>query len=208
VVNRNSEVIASAITNLDLHDLARLSRTYNMPGCYIVTPLKDQQTLAKRLIAHWCDGVGKELHPTRCEALRCLRWWMTLPRSGRYSREWGEEPTVWATTASRQTAALPYREARRQLSESGPKLILLVLPGIAPSLLEGIDAVLETIRWEGPYNHLSVRCAAAILVDRLLVPGLDPTGSSQVWSVQWIYGRFQRSDRCNRTLRFGGSDES
>jgi hypothetical protein len=173
VVNRNSEVIASAITNLDLHDLARLSRTYNMPGCYIVTPLKDQQSLAKRLIAHWCGGVGKELHPSRCEALRCLRVVDDIAQVRQdIRREWGEEPTVWATTASRQATALPYREARRQLSESGPKLILLGTAwGLAPSLLQGIDAVLETIRWEGTYNHLSVRCAAAILVDRLLGSG-------------------------------------
>jgi hypothetical protein len=170
VVNRNSEVIASAITNLDLHDLARLGRTYDMPGCYIVTPLKDQQSLAKRLIAHWCEGVGKELHPARCEALRCLRVVDDIARVRQdIYREWGEEPTVWATTASRQAAALPYREARRQLSEPRPKLILLGTAwGLAPSLLLETDAVLETIRWEGAYNHLSVRCAAAILVDRLL----------------------------------------
>jgi hypothetical protein len=173
VVNRNSEVIASAITNLDLHDLARLSRTYNMPGCYIVTPLKDQQSLAKRLIAHWCEGVGKELHPTRCEALRCLRVVDDITQVRQdIRREWGEEPTVWATTARPQMTGLPYPEARRQLGESGPKLILLGTAwGLAPSLLHGIDAVLETIRWEGTYNHLSVRCAAAILVDRLLGSG-------------------------------------
>jgi len=47
VLNRKGEIIASALTNLDLHDLARTARTYNIPSCYIVTPLKDQQALAR-----------------------------------------------------------------------------------------------------------------------------------------------------------------
>ena len=63
VLNRRGDLIASAITNLDLHDLARLCCTYGVPACYIVTPLKDQQALANRLTAHWIDGRGGEILP-------------------------------------------------------------------------------------------------------------------------------------------------
>ena len=73
VLNRKGEIIASAVTNLDLHDMARAARTYEIPACYIVTPLQDQQVLIKRLLDHWCEGVGKQLHPDREEALKRLK---------------------------------------------------------------------------------------------------------------------------------------
>lgn len=70
VLNRRGDVIASAITNLDLHDLARCACTYGIPGCFIVTPLRDQQALVGRLLKHWCEGVGKDLLPDREQALK------------------------------------------------------------------------------------------------------------------------------------------
>ena len=70
VLNRMGETIASAITNLDLHDLARSCCTYGVPVCYIVTPLKDQQALAHRLTSHWINGKGGEILPERREALK------------------------------------------------------------------------------------------------------------------------------------------
>lgn len=40
--------------------------------------------------------------------------------------------------------------------------------GLAPEVLEGCDAILRPLRWMDGYNHLSVRAAAAIIMDRLL----------------------------------------
>jgi hypothetical protein len=40
--------------------------------------------------------------------------------------------------------------------------------GLADTVLEQADALLEPIRGRDGYNHLSVRSAAAILFDRLL----------------------------------------
>ena len=42
-------MIASAVTNLDLHDIARAARTYAVDGVYVVTPLEDQRALVERL---------------------------------------------------------------------------------------------------------------------------------------------------------------
>jgi hypothetical protein len=172
VVNRNHEVIASAITNLDLHDLARLACTYDLPACYIVTPLMDQQDLARQLISHWCEGVGKELHPHRKQALERLRLVDDVDRARReILAEWGKPPLLWATSAQQQGPVLNHRSARRQLqAASGLQPILLLLGtawGLASTLAAEADAVLEAIPGRAGYNHLSVRCAAAILVDRL-----------------------------------------
>ncbi|MCU0588437.1 MAG: RNA methyltransferase [Syntrophobacteraceae bacterium] len=171
VVNRRGEIVASAVTNLDLHDLARAARTFNAAACYIVTPLKDQQELAGDLIRHWCEGVGFRLHPERGNALRRLRIVESLEaareeilaRSGRY-------PLVWATSAREIRGALAHGLARRILKGTeGPVLMLFGTAwGLSGTVLEEADAVLEPIRGVDDYNHLSVRCAAAILLDRLL----------------------------------------
>jgi len=73
VLNRHGELIASAITNLDLHDIARLARTYDLSAYYLVTPLPDQQVLARRLIGHWLEGVGGDINSDRREAMRLIR---------------------------------------------------------------------------------------------------------------------------------------
>jgi hypothetical protein len=82
----------------------------------------------------------------------------------------GRCPVVWATSARETGGALAHGHARRILNETDrPVLILLGTAwGLAGRILEEADAVLEPIRGADGYNHLSVRCAAAILLDRLL----------------------------------------
>lgn len=174
VLNRRGEIIASAVTNLDLHDLARAARTYEIPACFIITPLKDQQVLANRLVSHWCQGVGKELHPDRGEALSRLRVIESIDAAKReIEAECGRAPVVWATSARQCEGALGHAQARRRLADeaegSSPYLLLLGTGwGLAPYVFDEADAVLGSILGLNGYNHLSVRCAAAILMDRLL----------------------------------------
>jgi len=171
VVNRRGEIVASAITNLDLHDLARTARTYGLPACFIVTPLEDQRTLAGELISHWCVGVGRELHPDRAQALDLLRIEGSVEQACRaVEEETGQRPWLWATSARRGPEAVSLADARARLAGAGRPVLLLfgTAWGLAPGLLETVDAVLEAIQGQTDYNHLSVRSAAAILVDRLL----------------------------------------
>jgi hypothetical protein len=171
VVNRRGEIIASAVTNLDLHDLARTACTYDVPGCYVVTPLRDQRDLAKTLLSHWCEGVGRELHPDRATALSRLRVIDSLDEVLEDIRgESGCKPVVWATSARGIPGALSHVEARKILeSRSHPVLLLFGTAwGLADSVVKSADALLEPIGGVNGYNHLSVRCAAAIMMDRLL----------------------------------------
>jgi hypothetical protein len=171
VVNRRGEVIASAITNLDLHDLARAACTYDIPACYVVTPLKDQQVLARELLRHWCEGVGRELHPDRATALNRLKVVASLDEAREDIRTLcGSQPTLWATSARGAVRTFSHGEARRILQRNPAPFLLLfgTAWGLAESMLSEVDAVLEPIRGVDGYNHLSVRCAAAIMMDRLL----------------------------------------
>jgi len=171
VLNRMGDLIASAITNLDLHDLARLCCTYGVPACYIVTPLKDQQALANRLTAHWIDGRGGEILPERRQALKLLKVVENLALATEdIVQKTGKIPVLWATTAKNETGALPHRDARDLLErEDRPFLLLLGTGwGLAPEIFGVVDAVLAPIAGVNGYNHLPVRSAASILMDRLL----------------------------------------
>jgi len=171
VLNRTGDKIASAITNLDLHDLARSCRTYGVPACYVVTPLKDQQALANRLIAHWVYGTGGEILPERREAIRLLRVVESLSAALEdISGQSRQTPVLWATSAKNGRDVLSHREARDLLSrDSGPFLLVFGTGwGLAPEVFDISDAVLEPIPGVSGYNHLPVRSAASILMDRLL----------------------------------------
>ncbi|MGA2223134.1 MAG: RNA methyltransferase [Syntrophobacteraceae bacterium] len=171
VLNRMGDLIASAITNLDLHDLARLCCTYGVPACYIVTPLKDQQALANRLTAHWIDGRGGEILPERRQALKLLKVVESLALATEdIVQKTGKIPVLWATTAKNETGALAHRDARDLLErENRPFLLLLGTGwGLAPEIFGVVDAVLAPIAGVNGYNHLPVRSAASILMDRLL----------------------------------------
>ncbi|MBC7358960.1 MAG: RNA methyltransferase [Desulfacinum sp.] len=169
VLNRRGEEIASAVTNLDLHDLARLACTYELPACYVVTPLQDQQDLVRRLTHHWLHNVGKELHPDRERALRRLRLVGSVESlSEEIRRETGRTPLLWATSAKRHPRGISPAQARRMLEERNVPGVLVLGTGwgLAPSVLERCHGFITPIEGRGCYNHLSVRSAASILVDR------------------------------------------
>ncbi len=171
VLNRTGDVIASAITNLDLHDLARSCCTYGVPACYIVTPLKDQQVLANRITAHWVYGKGGEILPERRQALKLLRVVESLASAIEdIVQKTGKTPVLWATTAKNETGALSHRDARYLLERENRPFLLLFGTGwgLAPQIFGVVDAVLEPISGLNGYNHLPVRSAASILMDRLL----------------------------------------
>ncbi len=171
VLNRMGEIIASAITNLDLHDLARSCCTYGVPACYIVTPLKDQQALANRLTAHWIEGKGGEILPERREALKLLRIVESISAAVEdIAQKTGNSPVIWATTAKSGMGALGHSDARELLKrESRPFLLLFGTGwGLGPEVLAMANGVLEPIAGVNGYNHLPVRSAASILMDRLL----------------------------------------
>ena len=51
----------TSVTSLDIHDGARSAKTYGLKGYFIVTPLYDQQKIARTLLDFWQKGVGKRI---------------------------------------------------------------------------------------------------------------------------------------------------
>src|SRR5919206_297248 len=102
VYNKAREVVATSLTTLNLHDLARLTATYGMLGCYVVTPLQRQRELAHQMIAHWTQGYGATYNPTRAEALRYMHVVEHLEAVEQdINRRCGVAPRLSATDARR-----------------------------------------------------------------------------------------------------------
>jgi hypothetical protein len=172
VLNKVGETIGSAVTNLDLHDIARVARTYGVSDYYVATPFEDQHELIKEITDHWLHGQGARANPARKKALSILRPARNLDEvveqlSERYERE----VMIVATSArrQRQVTQIDYPTLRQRLGEQKPVLLVFgTAHGLAPALLQGVDAVLEPIQPDSDYNHLSVRSAVSIVLDRLL----------------------------------------
>lgn len=170
VYNKHREVVTTALTNLDLHDIARSARTYGLERFYIVTPSNEQQRLASRITGHWQEGWGADYNPDRREALRIVRITATLHEAREdFQGGFGKPVLTMATGAAQRPGALTFDEARRLISIADQPCLLLLGTGwgMTESCFEEADHILEPIRGIGDYNHLSVRSAAAIMLDRL-----------------------------------------
>jgi len=70
--NKNMDIVTTSVTNLDIHDIARAARTYDVDGFYIVHPSASQQRLIRDILAYWQEGYGGVYNSDRQEAFRLL----------------------------------------------------------------------------------------------------------------------------------------
>jgi hypothetical protein len=170
VRGREGETIAAAITGIDLHDIARTARTYDVACYFVITPLASQREIAERIQRYWLER--KECDPThRAEALQQVVIVDSLEDSlAHIASTEGTQPLVIATSARRSFhKEIGYGELRRRIErERQPVYILFGTGwGLADEVIAQSDYVLAPIYGVGEYNHLSVRAAAAVTLDRL-----------------------------------------
>jgi len=168
VVNKKGDIIASAFTNLDMHDISRIAKTYGVPAVYMVTPLADQKALMQKIIAHWKTGAGAAYNPDRREALEVIRIKDSLDQviEDVHQIE-GDRPKTIATCAQKYPQNIGYKRLQKMMKTSRPYLLIFGTAwGLAEKTIMSSDYVLEPIRGCGDYNHLSVRSATAITLDR------------------------------------------
>jgi hypothetical protein len=171
VYDKNHDVVATAVTNLDIHDIARSARTYGVARYYIVTPVEEQRKLVEKIKEHWLSGWGSTYNPKRKLALELLQLEVSLQDAIEdVEKRTGKRPKLVVTGASGRSNSVSFGEMKR-LMDDDPEQPFLLLLGTGWGLIEQIfnssDYVLEPISGGGDYNHLSVRSAAAIMLDRL-----------------------------------------
>jgi hypothetical protein len=171
VLDREGRSVTSAITNIDLHDISRSALTFGLCGLWVTHPIDAQRTLAHRVRDHWVSGSGGRRIPDRIPALGQLRIVTSLEEA---EAELGAGTERWTTSARVPdgTRAMSFAAGREALAGDGPPVLLVFGTGwgLAPEVHAGAAACLEPVlspREDG-YNHLSVRAAVAIILDRLL----------------------------------------
>ncbi|MCZ6514168.1 MAG: RNA methyltransferase [Nitrospinae bacterium] len=174
VYNKPGDIVTSSVTTLDVHDISRIGRTYNVGTFYVVTPLETQQKLVHRIMDHWLEGYGAEYNPTRKEALLNARVVSVLDDAvADIAQRRGERPRTIIPDAKRFPQSRSYREVREVLKNNHPYLLVFGTGwGLEKSIVERADIVLDPIEGLNGYNHLPVRAAIAIILDRLLGPGM------------------------------------
>jgi len=178
-VDRTGAVITTALTNFDIHDLARSSLTFGLAGYHVVTPITSQRDKAAHIAALWMEDASGE---HRAHALRLVRTADSIETViAELTAEYGQAPVVVGTSArpnafggaTTRTPAELVAEAREN---PAPLLLLLGTGwGLAEQLIPSVSRVLTPIEGASTWNHLSVRSAGAILLDRLFGRQADPT---------------------------------
>jgi hypothetical protein len=172
VYNKNMEVVTTSITNLDIHDIARAAATYGVRRYYLVHPAPAQQDLARRIMGFWREGAGAEYNANRYEALSAVRLTATLTEALADIQELEPGRRIFAvgTDARLYPQTLPYAALRERLEQENDTAYLLLFGtgwGMLREDMERLDHILPPICGPADYNHLSVRSAVSIILDRL-----------------------------------------
>ncbi|SNR86910.1 RNA methyltransferase [Desulfurobacterium atlanticum] len=171
VYNKERRVVTTSLTTLDIHDIARSSRTYGIKGYYIVQPIENHLWLANKLLSFWQGGHGREYNPKRWEALKLVK---AVPYFENVVSDIekieGKKPKVVVTTAKKYENAVSFGQMRELINkEDSPYVICFGTGwGLTEDFVKRADYILEPICGPTDYNHLSVRSAASIILDRLL----------------------------------------
>ena len=167
VRGRDGSIITTSITNLDVHDIARAARTYDILEYFIVTPIEAQRALVEHLLGYWREGDGSRRVPERSEALSRV---VPVESIAAALTRIGPDPIVVTTAARSGHPSTSFEATRTILANAGERPVLLMFGtgyGLADELLTSATIHLAPIRPGGDYNHLAVRSAVAIILDRL-----------------------------------------
>jgi hypothetical protein len=170
VLDKNGQIVTSAVTQIDIHDIARSATTYGARRFYVVTPVPALRALSEKILEHWETGYGSTYNLTRKEALSLVGLENDLDGTlVAVERATGQRATLIVTSAHDGPNRVDYATLRARLERDDGTYLLVFGTGwgLAPEVMQRADIILAPILGPTPYNHLSVRAAAAIILDRL-----------------------------------------
>lgn len=170
---KDGRVGATSVTSLDMHDIARSSRTYGFAGYSVVTELQDQQRIIQTILDFWSEhNPGAAYNRNRHEAIKYLTIQNDLESViENIEKKEGKKPLIIGTSARHNDIKnqITFHDQEKVWAHDRPVLILLGTgSGMSDSLLEKCDYMFVPLEGLSNFNHLSVRSAAAIIFDRWL----------------------------------------
>jgi hypothetical protein len=171
ILDRAKNIVCTNVTNFDIHDIARASRTYGVEKYFIVNKMQEQLSFVSRVLDHWRLGVGSVYNNKRKTALNMVELQPTLED---VIKTFPKKPLVVATSARELgIPRISFKDLRGRLESESSESILLVFGtgfGLGEQVLAQADMLLEPLKGasKDDYRHLSVRSAVSIVLDRLL----------------------------------------
>jgi hypothetical protein len=170
--SKDGKEITTSVTNLDIHDIARTARTFGFKRYFIVTPIKNQQAMVKKILGFWEADSGLIYNPDRKNALAEAEVIDTIELAiEEITKREGKKPCVVVTGANFEKYDGKEKELIEKIRLDDRPMFLLFGTGwgLTASVTEQADFRLEPIFGiaNDGYNHLSVRSAVAIYCDRL-----------------------------------------
>jgi hypothetical protein len=172
IKNKIGELVTTSVTNLDIHDISRSCRTFGVKEYFIVTPLNAQRELVNEILSHWETDRANSFNPDRQDALSIARCVESIDAAiSQIVKIEGNFPLVVATGANFESSDGNVSQLTKKLEIGNMPCLLLFGTGwgLHPIALEKADFKLSPIISKNTdgYNHLSVRSAVAIYLDRL-----------------------------------------
>lgn len=170
--DRVGDLVATNITNFDIHDIARACRVYGVDRYYIIHPVPEQLMFVERVLDHWNVGEGSKFNPMRKTALKDVRTAANLEDA---MKDWGYPHARTVVTSARSVEgqkAFNFAGFKSVLETDEQPYFLLFGTGfgLTRDFIKSCYGILEPIKGASPddYRHLSVRSAVSICLDRLL----------------------------------------
>jgi len=165
VYNKHGDIVTTSITNLDIHDISRSCETFGIKKFFVITPLKTQETLLNRILKFWKSDIAKEYNSDRVQALSLIEYATDIKSAIKQISLQEEDCLVISTTATKLKDQITTQDL---INLSKPVLLLFGTGnGLSNQVHEQADYILKPINGKGNYNHLSVRSAVAIVLDRI-----------------------------------------
>lgn len=178
--DKEGKIVATSLTAIDVHDISRSAATFGASPVYIAHPSVVTRRLAETMHSFWSDGYGAVYNPNRKEALDHVRIVSDLDAVIHdIALIDGCEPQLIATSAKPGNGRISFETFKEMLAaENGPaengqersgRYLLMFGTGwgMTDELLARAQFFLEPINGPTEYNHLSVRSACAIMLDRI-----------------------------------------
>ena len=171
VYNKAGETITSGITNLDVHDIARTSLTYGIKKYFLIHPNERQKEIFDHILKFWKTEIAAFYNQHRVDALSVISFSKTIEHTLEIIKnQESNDPIVITTTARFRKNQISFNETRKLIQNTERPVLILFGTGngLHEETHEDADHILVPIQAKTNYNHLSVRSAVAIALDRLL----------------------------------------
>jgi hypothetical protein len=167
IKNKRGEVITTSVTNMDLHDISRTSRTFGFSKYFVITPLVEQHKLIQRILGHWKTDTSNDYNPDRSSALSYVEIVNSVEESVEQIKKIEQKPVLVAVTGAQMQEAQGSIEELYSKALFDKACILLLFGtgwGLDQKIVDMADFRLDPLYGSASdgYNHLSVRSAAAI----------------------------------------------